>query len=93
MESAARRHADVHRSNLQRHVHHIERRAPDVSRARQTVDDAARRAQAATEKVHGAAVHGVGSFVWRLKSLDPFATLDRGYAVVQRGASVISSIS
>ena len=47
---------------------------------------------AAAEKAHITAVHAVGNFVWRLKSLDPFATLDRGYAVVQSGASVISSV-
>ena len=34
----------------------------------------------------------MGSFIWRLKSLDPFATLDRGYAIVQRGAAVICSV-
>ena len=28
----------------------------------------------------------VGGCVWRLKALDPFATLERGYAIVQRGA-------
>lgn len=93
MESAARHRVGASRADIQSQVHLIERRAPDVNRARQAVDDSARRAQAATEKVHGAAVHGVGNFVWRLKSLDPFATLERGYAVVQRGATVISSVS
>ncbi len=93
MESTVRQQISGERTNLQNDVHRIERRAPDIDRYRQMVDDAARRTQFATEKTHGAAVHAVGSFVWRLKALDPFATLDRGYAVVQRGATVISSVA
>lgn len=73
-------------------VHRIERRGPDIDRERQRVDTSARRAQVATEKLHRAAVTGVGGCVWRLRALDPFATLDRGYAIVQRGASVVSSV-
>jgi exodeoxyribonuclease VII large subunit len=36
------------------------------------------------------AVQSVGNCVWRLKALDPFATLERGYAIVQRGPAIIS---
>jgi exodeoxyribonuclease VII large subunit len=93
MESTVRQQIGGERTNVQNDVHRIERRTPDIDRYRQTVDDTTRRAQFATEKAHGAALHAVGSFVWRLKSLDPFATLDRGYAVVQRGATVISSVA
>jgi exonuclease VII large subunit len=38
-------------------------------------------------------VSGVGGCVWRLRALDPFATLERGYAIVQRGPAVISSVA
>ena len=93
MESAARQRIGIKRSSLQNDMHLIERRAPDIDRTRQMIDEATRRAQVATEKTQDRAVHGVGNFVWRLKSLDPFATLDRGYAVVQRGDAVISSVS
>jgi exodeoxyribonuclease VII large subunit len=43
--------------------------------------------------MHRTAVSGVGGCVWRLRALDPFATLERGYAIVQRGAAVVSSVA
>ncbi len=92
MDAGVRQRIGAERTRLQNDLRLVERRAPDIDRTRQMIDDATRRAQTATEKAHGAAVHAVGSFVWRLKSLDPFATLDRGYAVIQRGAAVISSV-
>ena len=70
----------------------IERRAPDVDSERQRVDDLTRRATSTAERRHRDAAHGLGGCVWRLKALDPFATLERGYAIVQRGGSVVSSI-
>jgi exodeoxyribonuclease VII large subunit len=93
MEAATRQQLGEERARLQRDLHLIERRVPDIGRARQMVDEATRRAQSVTEKAHSAAMHAVGSHVWRLKSLDPFATLERGYAVVQRGAAVVSSVA
>jgi len=92
MDASMRQEIAARRSDLQSSVHQLERRTPDIDRLRQTVDDVSRRGLAAAEKVHSKAVHAVGNFVWRLKSLDPFATLDRGYAVVQSGESVISSV-
>ena len=92
MESAVRQEIGSRRNNLQNDLHLLERRTPDVDRLRQGVDDIARRASRAAENAHATVVHAVGSFVWRLKSLDPFATLDRGYAIVQRGSTVISSV-
>ncbi len=35
---------------------------------------------------------GLGAHLWRLKSLDPLATLERGYAIVQRNGDVVSSV-
>ncbi len=92
MDAGIRQEIAARRSDLQSSVHLLERRTPDIDRLRQTIDDVSRRGLAAAEKVHSTAVHAVGNFVWRLKSLDPFATLDRGYAVVQSGDSVISSV-
>lgn len=74
-------------------VSRAERRVPDINRERQRVDDAARSAVHAAERLHRAAVTGVGGCVWRLRALDPFATLERGYAIVQRGGAVVSSIA
>ena len=87
-----RQEITARRSDLQTSIHVLERRTPDIDRLRQTVDEVSRRGLAAAENLHSTAVHAVGNFVWRLKSLDPFATLDRGYAVVQSGASVVSSV-
>jgi len=91
MESLMRRQVSDQRAVLQDVVRSIERRAPDTDRQRQRVDDLARRAQSAAEHLHRTAVHSIGGYVWRLKALDPFATLDRGYAIVQRGTAVVSS--
>ncbi len=91
MESLIRQRVGDERAALHDAVRMIERRAPDTNRERQRVDDLTRRAQAAAEQGHRAAVHDVGGCVWRLKALDPFATLERGYAIVQRGAAVVSS--
>jgi exodeoxyribonuclease VII large subunit len=93
LDAAARQEVATRRSALQNGAHLLERRSPDVDRLRQAVDDIARRGLVAAEKTRAARVHAVGNFVWRLKSLDPFATLERGYAVVQRGASIISSVT
>jgi exodeoxyribonuclease VII large subunit len=70
----------------------MERRLPEVQRERQQVDDVSRRALSATEALLRTAAHGVGGCVWRLRALDPFATLERGYAVVQRKEAVVASV-
>jgi exodeoxyribonuclease VII large subunit len=92
MESLLRERLGAERASVRECVRFIDRRAPDVNRERQRVDDLARRAQAAGERAHREAVQGVGGCVWRLKALDPFATLERGYAIVQRGATVVASV-
>lgn len=93
MESMVHQEIAARQRMLQNDLHLLERRAPDIDRLRQTVDEIARRGLVAAEKSHSVGVHAVGNFVWRLKSLDPFATLERGYAVVQRRQSVVSSVS
>jgi exodeoxyribonuclease VII large subunit len=93
MQSLVREQISVERQALRHAAQRMDRRLPDVYRERQRVDDLSRRALGATETAQRAAAHGVGGCVWRLRALDPFATLERGYAIVQRGASVVSSVS
>ena len=93
MDAVLRERINIDRSALQDRVRLLERRAPDVNRERQRVDELARRAQATADREHRELVQKVGGCVWRLKALDPFATLDRGYAIVQRGATVVSSVA
>lgn len=70
-----------------------ERHAPDINRHRQHVDEMARRAGSSSARWQQERAHALGNWVWRLKAIDPFATLDRGYAIVQRGASIVSSVA
>lgn len=92
MDSILQRQIGDLRAALQDSVHSIDRRAPDINRERQGVDDLTRRAQAFAENCHREHVQHVSRCVWRLKSFDPIATLDRGYAIVERGRVVISSV-
>lgn len=93
MVSALRQQLAVERESVRAAVQRMERRAPAIDRDRQRVDDIARRALHAAERAHRAAVTGVGGCVWRLRALDPFATLERGYAIVQRGGAVVSTVA
>jgi exodeoxyribonuclease VII large subunit len=92
LEAALRRQVASEAERVRELARMIERRAPDVDSERQRVDDLTRRATSTAERRHRDAAHGLGGCVWRLKALDPFATLERGYAIVQRGGSVVSSI-
>lgn len=93
MESIVRRRIDAAREDVRGCARRIEQRGPAIDRERQRLDDLARRAQAAVEQRTREAAQGVGGCVWRLRALDPFATLERGYAIVQRGAAVVSSVA
>lgn len=92
MESILRQRLDVERESLRATTRAFERRVPDINAERQHVDGLAKRALASAEHLHRQAVIGVGNCVWRLRALDPFATLERGYAIVQRGNAVLSSV-
>ncbi len=93
MESIVRQRMSEARERVRACALHTERRAPAIDRERQRVDELARRAQTAIEHRRREAVQAVGSCVWRLRALDPFATLERGYAIVQRGRTVISRVA
>ena len=71
----------------------IERAAPPIDRERQRIDELTTRAHTAAERRYRDAVGGTGNCVWRLKSLNPDATLERGYAIVQKGQHVVSSVA
>jgi exodeoxyribonuclease VII large subunit len=92
MASIARQAVGVERESLRYAHSRMERRLPDVHRERQRIDDLARRALQSTEVELRSVVSGVGGCVWRLRALDPFATLERGYAIVQKGAHAVSSV-
>jgi exodeoxyribonuclease VII large subunit len=98
MASIVRQSIGGERESLRYAYQRMDRRLPDVYRERQHIDDLARRGLQASETMHRAVVSGVGGCVWRLRALDPFATLERGYAIVQRGPSagararVVSSV-
>lgn len=93
MASILQQRIGIERENIGVSIRTLERRAPDIDRFRQRIDDAARRGAAAVEGAHRHAVTGVGNCVWRLRSLDPQATLERGYAIVQRGKRAVSSVA
>ena len=93
MESTVRDELATRRTRAMQLLRTVEHLAPRFERERQRVDDATRRATHAAEQAHRPLTAGVGNCVWRLKSLDPFATLDRGYAIVQRGREVISTVA
>ena len=90
MDSQVRHSLRAGHDGLRSCVQHMDRRAPDVRAERQRIDEAARRAESSVEQRHRQRVQEVGGCVWRLRALDPFATLERGYAVVQRNGSVIA---
>jgi exodeoxyribonuclease VII large subunit len=92
MDSVLRRRIDGAHEATRRAVQRIDRHAPALDRERQRVDDLARRALASVEHRTREATQQVGGCVWRLRALDPFATLERGYAIVQKEQLIVSSI-
>ncbi|MEX2158553.1 MAG: exodeoxyribonuclease VII large subunit [Dehalococcoidia bacterium] len=70
----------------------IERGVPDINRERQRTDDLTRAACDAVEqrvRAYQKTCHGFGL---ALRSLDPYAVLQRGYALVQRNGHVIENV-
>jgi exodeoxyribonuclease VII large subunit len=78
---------------LQRCEHTLDRRRPDVSRERQRIDDLTRRGEQAVAHARTTRDHSVGTCVWRLKSLNPLTTLDRGFALVEKQGAVVSAVA
>ncbi len=70
----------------------MERSLPAIDRQRQRVDELWRRGTDLGEEQVRRASASVESFGARLQSLSPYATLERGYAVVQRDGEVITRV-
>ena len=91
--SCAERLTDDGRTGVGRAIVRIERALPDVDRARQRTDDRTRSALAAVEGLVRGFQKGLHGFQLALRSLDPYATLQRGYALVQRDGHVVDSVA
>jgi len=70
----------------------IERYAPHINVERQKTDDLTRSALSAVEQQVRRFQKGLHGFQLALRSLDPYATLQRGYALVQRDGHVVDSV-
>ncbi len=93
MDTTLRDQVRAGRARVERSRHSMDRAIPDVNRERQRIDDVSRKAQECVATAHRQVVQNVGGCVWRLKTLDPLKTLERGYAIVQRGRTVISTVA
>ncbi|OGO50586.1 MAG: exodeoxyribonuclease VII large subunit [Chloroflexi bacterium RBG_16_68_14] len=85
--------ADEGRGHVALAVGRVERAAPEVNRERQRTDELTRTAQAAVEGLLRGFQKGLHGFQLALRSLDPYATLQRGYALVQRNGHVVESVA
>ena len=81
------------RAGVSQAVTRIERSTPDVNRERQRTDDLTRSALAAVDEQTRGFQKGLHGFRLALRSLDPYATLQRGYALVQRDGHVIAGVA
>jgi exodeoxyribonuclease VII large subunit len=70
----------------------MERYAPHINVERQKTDDLTRSALSAVEHQVRTFQKGLHGFQLALRSLDPYATLQRGYALVQRDGHVVDSV-
>ena len=83
---------DSRREGVGQTVGLLERLVPDLARERQRIDDLSRRVNASLEAHLRRCREGLWGFAGQLRSLDPRATLARGYALVQRDGHVVSSV-
>jgi exodeoxyribonuclease VII large subunit len=74
-------------------VSRMERQIPDLARERQRLDDLWRQANTSLEALLRRWRERLSGFAGQLRSLDPKATLARGYALVQRDGHVVSSVA
>jgi exodeoxyribonuclease VII large subunit len=70
-----------------------ERALPDVNRERQRADELTRAGLGAVESRVRHFQKGLHGFHLALRSLDPYAVLQRGYALVQRNGHVVESVA
>jgi exodeoxyribonuclease VII large subunit len=84
---------DRRRSLVEAAVARSERSAADLGRLRQRIDDRERRAAESLRRLQTVRLDGLRRCLAQLAALDPNATLKRGYAVVHKDGSVVSSIA
>ncbi|HEU0074502.1 MAG TPA: exodeoxyribonuclease VII large subunit, partial [Dehalococcoidia bacterium] len=84
---------DRERSSVESLLARATRCATDVDRQRQRLDDIERRLLRAIQSAQRERSDAMARNRAQLVALDPQATLDRGYAVVHKGGSVVSSIA
>ena len=80
------------RAGVRQAVQRVERSAPDINRERQRTDELTRSALASVEQLVRGFQKGLHGFQLALRSLDPYAVLQRGYALVQRNGHVVESV-
>ncbi|MCH7697452.1 MAG: exodeoxyribonuclease VII large subunit, partial [Chloroflexi bacterium] len=80
------------RTLVRQAVSTIERATPDMNRERQRTDDLTRTIQAHVEESVRGFQKGLHGFNLALRSLDPYGTLQRGYALVQRDGHVVDTV-
>jgi len=90
--SQVQRHVESGHAGVRQAVTTIERATPDVNRERQRTDGLTRSMQASVEESVRGFQKGLHGFRLALRSLDPYATLQRGYALVQRDGHVVETV-
>lgn len=83
---------DEGRAEVQATVVRLERTTPDLAGRRLRVDELTRAGTTAIESCLRSLRQGVQGFALQLRSLDPQATLGRGYALVQRDGHAVTSV-
>ena len=91
--SQVQRLAGDGRTGVERAIARGERAAPDVDRERLRTDELTRSAVAAVEAMVQGFHKGLHGFNLALRSLDPYATLQRGYALVQRNGRIVDTVT
>jgi exodeoxyribonuclease VII large subunit len=91
--TSCRGEVEGRRTGVSQAVTRMERLVPDLARERQRVDDLWRQANASLETLLRRWRERLWGFAGQLRSLDPKATLARGYALVQRDGHVVSSVA
>jgi len=90
--AALMRTVQTRRAALVQATGRLDRQAPDFPEQRRRVDGLATRSTAALDRCLREARQAVAGCGWRLRSLDPLATLARGFAIVQRdGRALVSA--
>jgi exodeoxyribonuclease VII large subunit len=91
--TSCRGEVEGRRAKVSQAVSRMERLIPDLARERQRLDDLWRQANASLEALLRRWRERLWGFAGQLRSLDPKATLARGYALVQRDGHVVSSVT